>query len=70
MKALIGAFNKERPALLGAFSMIVKSSWTFVSSSRSYPAHTLIHSDECIALCSHTNFGWPQLGENDKELWR
>ena len=32
MKALVGAFNQER-ALVGAFSVIVKSSQTFVSSS-------------------------------------
>ena len=32
VKALIGAFNQEK-ALVGAFSMIVKSLQTFVSSS-------------------------------------
>ena len=32
MKALVGAFNKEE-ALVGAFSVIVKSSRTFVYSS-------------------------------------
>ena len=32
MKALVGSFNKEK-ALVGALSMIVKSSRTFISSS-------------------------------------
>ena len=32
MKALVGAFNQEK-ALVGAFSVIVKSSQIFVSSS-------------------------------------
>ena len=32
----VGAFNKEK-VLVGAFSVIVKSSWTFVSSSTNNP---------------------------------
>ena len=32
MKALVGAFNQEK-ALVGAFSVIMKSSWTFVQPS-------------------------------------
>ena len=35
MKVLVGTFNQEK-ALVGAFSMIVKSSGTFVSSSSQY----------------------------------
>ena len=35
MKALVGAFNKEK-ALVGAFSVIVKSSRRFVASSSLY----------------------------------
>ena len=32
MKAVVATFNKEK-ALVGAFSVIVKTSWIFVSSS-------------------------------------
>ena len=41
MKALVGAFNQEK-ALVGTFSVIVKSSRTLVSSSNQepdYPYH-------------------------------
>ena len=37
VKALVGDFNQEK-ALVGAFSVIMKSSRTFVSSSRCHPA--------------------------------
>ena len=36
MKALVGAFNQEK-ALVRVFSVIVKSSQTFVSTSRACP---------------------------------
>ena len=50
MKALVGSFNQEK-ALVVAFSVIVKTWWTFVSSSTVYsqcvlagaPAVSLLH---------------------------
>ena len=36
MKALVGTFNKEK-ALVGAFSVIAKTSWIFVSNSSQGP---------------------------------
>ena len=40
VKAPVGTFNKEK-VLVGAFSVIVKSSWTFVSSSNTDAASPL-----------------------------
>ena len=54
VKALVGTFKQEN-AIVGAFSVIVKSSWTFDTSSNrhSYLETTHCTDDDMIDLSWH-----------------
>ena len=52
VKALVGAFNQEK-ALVGAFSVIVKSSRTFVWSSSRYPSQIISRDHHTSRVTCH-----------------
>ena len=48
VKALVGTFNQEKALVLGAFSVILKSSRTFVTSSTAHLWDSYCHQHQAV----------------------